>query len=78
MIEMPKKRKRMNKTRIADTSLHQEFTRMTVHSIAMQCFATFESHRQCHSNLHIHRQASYIVNTLVMMMKGSFVQDLDV
>ena len=78
MIGMTKKRKRMNKTRIAETSLHQEFTTMTVHSIAMHCFATFESHRQCHSNLHIHRQASSIANILVMMMKGSFVQDLDV
>ena len=26
-----KKRKRMNKTRVADASLHQEFTRMTVY-----------------------------------------------
>ena len=38
MIEMRKKRKRMNKTRIADTSLHQEFTRMTVyHCDALLC-----------------------------------------
>ena len=38
--------------------------------VALECFATLESHRQCDSNLHIqYRRASSIADILMMIMQ---------